>query len=93
MVTEIIAAALSGGVLTLIFSRFFMTKKEEKDYVLQLVATLSEQVERQQKQYDTMQKDFVQLQQNYNHLQQEYNQLQAKYNQLKQEFNNLKQAQ
>jgi len=86
----IIGAALAGGFLTTFFGKFFMSKKEQKDYELQLIATLGSQVERLQKKLDEVQSEQSFYKENYESLLQNHNELKSKYEALKREITELK---
>ena len=90
MILELTIAAFSGGTLTFAFSKFFMTKKEEKDYALELLKVINNDREIMQEKMNVMQTSMNKLQSEYNELLKEHNGLQVKYNQLKTEFNKLK---
>lgn len=87
---SLIISSLAGGVSTLIFQRFFMSKKEEKDYALELLKVVNSDREMLNNKIDKMQVQMEKLQKEYNELLQEYNHLQQKYNQLKHDFNRMK---
>jgi phage shock protein A len=72
-----ILSFLSGGFVSAIVNRFFLTKKEQNDYALQLITALQTEVTRLSNEMATLRKDYQQLEY-------EYEQIKEKYNELKQ---------
>ena len=86
----VIGSAFAGGFLSTLFGKFFMSKKEKKDYELTLIATLGSQVERLAKKYDEVEKELIEYKQKYDSLLLNHNELKGKHEALKKEITELK---
>jgi hypothetical protein len=75
--TTDILSFLGGGFISTILNRFFLSKKDQNDYALQLITSLQKEVERQGK-------EMIKLREDYNTLQEEYDVLKEKYSRLTQ---------
>lgn len=104
MIIELIIAAISGGGLIKIHDKYFLTKKEERDsiinqetFLLKMVTEFREtikdnnsRIDKLQEEIDRLEKELREYKGKYLKLKEEYNLLNGKYNNLKNDFDILK---
>lgn len=91
--TEILIGFIS-GVASSVIPKFFRSKKEGDDFLLELIKTLREEIARLREDVKIARSEAQEAQtlaqQKYEALEREYNELLKKHNQLKTDFTNYK---
>jgi chromosome segregation ATPase len=93
----IIGSALAGGIFQQIYSHFFISRKEKKEYDLQIIELINKdreimhgELERLREQFNISQSQYEELQREHRELQREHNELRHKHDALKKEITELK---
>jgi flagellar capping protein FliD len=88
LLIQLFVAVISGGFITKLFDRLFMSKKDTKSYEIILIETLQKEIERLNHKVQELERDY---REKYDPLAKAHNELIAKYNALIEEYKQYKQ--